>query len=199
MTEAGEGEDGRIKSAIGIGSLLADGIGDTIRVSLTEDSMHEIPVAHELVALFANGERRNPQFEIRQSAISFDPFSYQRRASETITLPGVSNAATEVKLGGEELIRVVVGRVSFEKIAHKVERMGDYKPEIVYEEAGINEVDPRDNEAIERLNQNPAPQLVTVQDDIDLPVISSVSTAGSSIGSAAPDFAEGCAAPLRGK
>ena len=48
VTEAGEGEDGRIKSAIGIGSLLADGIGDTIRVSLTEDSVHEIPVAQAL-------------------------------------------------------------------------------------------------------------------------------------------------------
>ena len=45
VTEAGDGEDGRIKSAIGIGSLLADGIGDTVRVSLTEDSVHEIPVA----------------------------------------------------------------------------------------------------------------------------------------------------------
>ena len=50
VTEAGDGEDGRIKSAIGIGSLLADGIGDTIRVSLTEDSIHEIPVAQALVA-----------------------------------------------------------------------------------------------------------------------------------------------------
>src|SRR5438552_2759588 len=50
VTEAGEGEDARIKSAIGIGSLLADGIGDTIRVSLTEDSPHEIPVAKALVA-----------------------------------------------------------------------------------------------------------------------------------------------------
>ena len=50
MTEAGEGEDARIKSAIGIGSLLHDGIGDTIRVSLTEDSIHEIPVAQALVA-----------------------------------------------------------------------------------------------------------------------------------------------------
>src|SRR5213079_2573372 len=49
VTEAGEGEDGRIKSAIGIGSLLADGIGDTIRVSLTEDSPHEIPVARALI------------------------------------------------------------------------------------------------------------------------------------------------------
>src|SRR4051812_16188101 len=49
VTEAGDGEDGRIKSAIGIGSLLADGIGDTVRVSLTEDSPHEIPVAKALV------------------------------------------------------------------------------------------------------------------------------------------------------
>src|ERR1700674_1373196 len=51
VTEAGEGEDARIKSAIGIGSLLHDGIGDTIRVSLTEDSVHEIPVARALVEL----------------------------------------------------------------------------------------------------------------------------------------------------
>src|SRR4051812_47642699 len=51
VTEAGEGEDARIKSAIGIGSLLADGIGDTVRVSLTEDSIHEIPVAKALVAM----------------------------------------------------------------------------------------------------------------------------------------------------
>ncbi|MFN5738556.1 MAG: (E)-4-hydroxy-3-methylbut-2-enyl-diphosphate synthase [Akkermansiaceae bacterium] len=50
VTEAGDGEDGRIKSAIGIGSLLADGIGDTIRVSLTEDAIHEIPVAKALVS-----------------------------------------------------------------------------------------------------------------------------------------------------
>lgn len=48
VTEAGDGEDGRIKSAIGIGSLLFDGIGDTIRVSLTEDSVREIPVARAL-------------------------------------------------------------------------------------------------------------------------------------------------------
>jgi (E)-4-hydroxy-3-methylbut-2-enyl-diphosphate synthase len=51
VTEAGDGEDGRIKSAIGIGSLLSDGIGDTIRVSLTEDSVHEIPVARALVGM----------------------------------------------------------------------------------------------------------------------------------------------------
>src|SRR3954451_20450385 len=59
VTEAGEGEDARIKSAIGIGSLLRDGIGDTIRVSLTEDSVHEIPVAKALVEMV--GETSNVQ------------------------------------------------------------------------------------------------------------------------------------------
>src|SRR3982074_1947527 len=57
VTEAGEGEDARIKSAIGIGSLLHDGIGDTIRVSLTEDSVHEIPVARALAEMGERGRR----------------------------------------------------------------------------------------------------------------------------------------------
>src|ERR1700760_2544834 len=63
VTEAGEGEDARIKSAIGMGSLLADGIGDTIRVSLTEDSPHEIPVAQELVRLWSNPQASTPEFQ----------------------------------------------------------------------------------------------------------------------------------------
>src|ERR1700720_2056927 len=58
VTEAGEGEDARIKSAIGIGSLLADGIGDTIRVSLTEDSPHEIPVARALIEMTKQNAER---------------------------------------------------------------------------------------------------------------------------------------------
>src|SRR3954469_21446833 len=57
VTEAGEGEDGRIKSAIGIGSLLCDGMGDTIRVSLTEDSPNEIPVAKSLVEIVGRARR----------------------------------------------------------------------------------------------------------------------------------------------
>ena len=56
VTEAGEGEDGRIKSAVGIGALLADGIGDTIRVSLSEAPENEIPVAKDLVNYFADEE-----------------------------------------------------------------------------------------------------------------------------------------------
>src|SRR5205085_2140964 len=82
VTEAGEGEDARIKSAIGIGSLLADGIGDTIRVSLTEDSPHEIPVARALVAM-AGKKTSNAQHPTLNVELPYDPFSYQRRATET--------------------------------------------------------------------------------------------------------------------
>ena len=162
VTEAGEGEDARIKSAIGIGSLLADGIGDTIRVSLTEDSPHEIPVAKALIENInktSNAQRPTPNVEL-----SFDPFSYQRRATEKIERNGV-------KLGGDELIRVVVRQATFDKIAHKIDRMGDYKPEIVYEDANIIAVDPRDDAAIAKLNTCQTPQFVTVADEIDIAVI----------------------------
>jgi (E)-4-hydroxy-3-methylbut-2-enyl-diphosphate synthase len=169
VTEAGEGEDARIKSAIGIGSLLADGIGDTIRVSLTEDSPHEIPVAKALVENI--NKTTNSQLSALNSQLSFDPFSYQRRASETLAVAGIGDPGEQIKLGGQELIRVVVRQRNFEKIAHKIDKMGDYKPEIVYENSPIEEVDPRDEEAIGRLNQSSTPQLVTVKDDIDLPLI----------------------------
>src|SRR5438445_3652659 len=162
VTEAGEGEDARIKSAIGIGSLLADGIGDTIRVSLTEDSPHEIPVAKALIENIkktSNAEHRTPNIEL-----SFDPFSYQRRATETIERAGM-------KLGGAELIRVVVRQANFDKIAHKIDKMGDYKPEIVYQSANVVEIDPRDDSAIAKINAERSAQFVTVRDDVDLTVI----------------------------
>jgi (E)-4-hydroxy-3-methylbut-2-enyl-diphosphate synthase len=169
VTEAGEGEDARIKSAIGIGSLLADGIGDTIRVSLTEDSPHEIPVAKALVqniSRTSNAERPTPNVQL-----SFDPFSYQRRATETIAVAGIGDPGQRVNVGGTELIRVVVRQANFDRIAHKIDRMGDYKPEVVYESAGIEEVDPLDDTAIARINQSSTPKFVTVRDDVDLSVI----------------------------
>ena len=178
VTEAGEGEDARIKSAIGIGSLLADGIGDTIRVSLTEDSPHEIPVAKALVENIR--KTSNSQLPTLNSQLSFDPFSYQRRASATISVAAVSDrqdrvgaetAPLQIKLGGAELIRVVIRQANFDKIAHKIDRMGDYKPEIIYETADIVEVDPRDDAAIAKVNSERAPQFVTVNDDVELPVI----------------------------
>lgn len=172
VTEAGEGEDARIKSAIGIGSLLRDGIGDTIRVSLTEDSIHEIPVAKALIETTKSTANSDaPRLETPVGGLSFDPFSYQRRASERLVVAGIVDSGRELRLGGEETVRVAIRQANFEKIAHKMERMGDYKPEFVYETAGIVELDPRDAAGIASLNQSPNAKLVAVADDIDLPVI----------------------------
>src|SRR3954451_8648435 len=162
VTEAGEGEDARIKSAIGIGSLLADGIGDAIRVSLTEDSPHEIPVAKALIENI--DKTSNSQLSILNGQLSFDPFSYQRRATEKIERDGV-------KLGGDEVMRVVVRQANYDKIAHKIDKMGDYKPEIVYENANVVEIDPRDDAAIAKINAEGSTQFVTVRDNVDLPAI----------------------------
>jgi len=168
VTEAGEGEDARIKSAIGIGSLLADGIGDTIRVSLTEDSIHEIPVAKALVDSVAAGvspaNSRRSDVSDQRSEISFDPFSYQRRTTKKLEREGVP-------VGGDELVRVVIRKEQHEKIAHKIDKMGDYKPEIVFENAHVIELDPRDDEAIARVNDSAKTELVTVMDGVDLPMI----------------------------
>ena len=83
VTEAGDGEDGRIKSAVGIGTLLEDGLGDTIRVSLTEDPELEIPVCKDLVRRYTS---RQLTVDSQQSIppvdkLSYDPFNYQRRES----------------------------------------------------------------------------------------------------------------------
>jgi (E)-4-hydroxy-3-methylbut-2-enyl-diphosphate synthase len=160
VTEAGDGEDGRIKSAVGIGSLLADGIGDTIRVSLTEDSVHEIPVARELVTLLAG----QGEGWCRAVEFSFDPFSYARRATEKLTTHGVP-------LGGEEVPRVVVTRQHYDAVAHKLSGLGDFQPELVYEDLPVIEVDPRDGQAVAELAARPEACLVTVKDGINLPVI----------------------------
>jgi (E)-4-hydroxy-3-methylbut-2-enyl-diphosphate synthase len=135
VTEAGDGEDGRIKSAIGIGSLLLDGLGDTIRVSLTEDSVYEIPVARAIadkaMALWrdapqgmTNAESRmangSGQSSIRHSSLdirhseshsdSVDPFIYERRTVSEIEL------AQGCKLGPEQPPRVIV-RASLAELA----------------------------------------------------------------------------------
>src|ERR1700736_4116608 len=108
VTEAGDGEDGRIKSAIGIGSLLADGIGDTVRVSLTEDSVHEIPVAKELVAEY-NQRSAAPAAEFKPGVeLAFDPFSFVRRSSDRIQVAGTY-------AGGEETNRGIVRETTFDQ------------------------------------------------------------------------------------
>ncbi len=102
VTEAGDGEDGRIKSAIGIGSLLMDGLGDTIRVSLTEDSVYEIPVAQALarkaMSLWSagaeqgeDGRNGKPGSEGRRGPDLVDPYSYTKREVAALELaPGAA-------------------------------------------------------------------------------------------------------------
>ncbi len=100
VTEAGDGEDGRVKSAIGIGALLEDGIGDTLRVSLTEDPLREVPVAY---ALARRAEVRWGEDEAL-ARLAFgepiaDPYHHERRASETVQLSGL-------EVGGRAPVRV---------------------------------------------------------------------------------------------
>lgn len=111
VTEAGEGEDGRIKSALGISTLLMDGIGDTVRVSLTEEPEHELPVARFLIENMGRGEKRETrdlqktmpvlsEAEVNEKRkttfpIPFDPFSFKRRESQEI-----------LNMGGHQVPRV---------------------------------------------------------------------------------------------
>jgi (E)-4-hydroxy-3-methylbut-2-enyl-diphosphate synthase len=100
VTEAGDAEDGRIKSAIGIGALLEDGIGDTIRVSLTEDPVQEVPVA---AALARRAERRlaRPPEPVGDPGAPFtpDPFAHERRHTRSIEMADVSiGAANPVRV-----------------------------------------------------------------------------------------------------
>ncbi|MFI5215990.1 MAG: (E)-4-hydroxy-3-methylbut-2-enyl-diphosphate synthase [Candidatus Limnocylindria bacterium] len=100
VTEAGDAEDGRIKSAIGIGSLLEDGIGDTIRVSLTEDPVKEIPVAAAL-ARHCEAHWAMPRVAVADPGAPFvdDPFRFSRRATRSL-------GAEPCAIGGEHPVRV---------------------------------------------------------------------------------------------
>ena len=170
VTEAGEGEDGRIKSAIGIGSLLCDGLGDTIRVSLTEDSPREIEVCTDLLAqirtltvgqsccsALESGTRGSVSLP---TEFPFDPFHFERRATSEIAL----NETT--KCGGAQLIRVVVTRATWDKVAPKIRPKDDVKPEAVYEDLNIFEMDPTNDFEI-----HCDTQLVTVKDGVNLPAL----------------------------
>lgn len=94
VTEAGDGEDGRIKSAVGIGTLLEDGIGDTVRVSLTEEPEFEAPVAQALVDRYANRVANKTEKVAKENPI--DPFVYHKRECREI-----------LNIGGQNVPRVV--------------------------------------------------------------------------------------------
>ena len=116
VTEAGDGEDGRIKSAVGIGTLLEDGLGDTIRVSLTEDPELEIPVCKDLVKRYELRSQKSevgcPKSDLRPQTSDFrspyDPFSYQRRESFEIG-----------NIGGKHVPVVIADLSKNEKITHQ--------------------------------------------------------------------------------
>lgn len=117
VTEAGEGEDGRIKSAIGIGTLLEDGLGDTVRVSLTEDPELEAPVAISLVNRYSLRTTKSKQIpEFQSNKLNFNspinPFQYFRRKTNEIE-----------NIGNQNVPRVIA---DFSKI--KLEKYEDLKP-----------------------------------------------------------------------
>ncbi len=161
VTEAGEGEDGRIKSAIGIGSLLCDGLGDTIRVSLTEDSPREIEVCRDLLAQVPVLTATGQEAQAGETAVfPYDPFTYSRRTTPEIEL----NEA--VRCGGAQIVRVVVTRAAWEKVAPRINPKADVKPEAIYEELNVCEVDPTSDFEV-----NCDSQLMTVRDGVGLPAL----------------------------
>ncbi|MFZ1263375.1 MAG: (E)-4-hydroxy-3-methylbut-2-enyl-diphosphate synthase [Chitinophagaceae bacterium] len=107
VTEAGDGEDGRIKSAVGIGTLLEDGIGDTIRVSLTEDPEFEIPVCRDLVKRYTSQESgvKSQESVPALNKLPYDPFGYQRRESFSVD-----------NIGGKQVPVVIADLSKMEKI-----------------------------------------------------------------------------------
>jgi (E)-4-hydroxy-3-methylbut-2-enyl-diphosphate synthase len=108
VTEAGDGEDGRIKSAVGIGTLLEDGLGDTIRVSLTEDPEKEIPVCKDLVKRYLGRESGVGSRESIPSIekLSYSPFEYKRR--ETIAVDNIGGHHLPVVIADLSKIKNII-------------------------------------------------------------------------------------------
>lgn len=106
VTEAGDGEDGRIKSAVGIGTLLEDGLGDTVRVSLTEEPEAEAPVARMLVDRYENRAAHAPIPDLERQPT--DPFSYKRRATREVS-----------NLGGSQVPRVIANLSGHQNLSYK--------------------------------------------------------------------------------
>ena len=107
VTEAGEAEDGRIKSAVGIGTLLEDGLGDTIRVSLTEEPEREIPVARMLVERYESIKDVKTKKRVTES-LPYDPFFYVKRRSNQI-----------LNIGSEQVPRVIGDLSKVSAIKHE--------------------------------------------------------------------------------
>lgn len=107
VTEAGDGEDGRIKSAVGIGALLEDGIGDTIRVSLTEKPEAEIPVAKKLLEKYTETNRKDFKITQTNKTAQYNPYEYSRRTSSEL-----------INVGGHNVPVVIADLSNIEEIKH---------------------------------------------------------------------------------
>lgn len=121
VTEAGDGDDGRIKSALGIGALLEDGIGDTIRVSLTEDPEFEVPVARKLAARYDSRPGHAPLQAVTEAPASWNPYDYHKRSTvEVLNIGGtnvprvVANLSTVSNLKPTDL--TAVGHIYDERL-----------------------------------------------------------------------------------
>ncbi len=158
VTEAGDGEDGRVKSAIGIGALLCDGIGDTIRVSLTEDAPNEIPVCRDLLAQIPSLVQHEGSFE--GLPLPFQPFEYSRRQSESIRLP------SGLDCGGEHTVRVLGTPPQCDAMPFVSGRPGSVQTESSYLPSLVHEVDP-----VSSFEPPPGQKLITIRDGVELPVI----------------------------
>jgi len=149
VTEAGDGEDGRIKSAIGIGALLADGIGDTLRVSLTEDSVEEIPVARAIACIAPSLMWRAEGSPLPTTHLP-SPYHYTRRPSQAVGT-----------IGGSHPVRILAAATQPAEPNFLADAIA---PSCI-------EIDPRNDTAIAALNATDTPTLVTLPDGLDLPII----------------------------
>ncbi|MFM1768871.1 MAG: (E)-4-hydroxy-3-methylbut-2-enyl-diphosphate synthase [Verrucomicrobiota bacterium] len=191
VTEAGEGEDGRIKSAIGIGSLLCDGLGDTIRVSLTEDSPREIEVCRDLLAQIPRLTCADTSAAPTGAGFPTDPFHYERR-----TTPEVDLGLDGTRCGGEQTVRVVVTRATWDKVAPKIRPRDDVRPEAVYEDLNVQEIDPTQPFTVACDKQ-----LVTVKDGVSLPAIAAFRLLAwrlKELGRRNPILLKDCLGPVEG-
>ena len=120
MTEAGDGEDGRIKSAIGIGTLLEDGIGDTIRVSLTEDPEFEIPVCQDIVARYQLKKSGSGILPVEK--IPYSPFEYKRRKTHAVYNIGGSHPPVVI---ADFMHEKTITRESLQRIGYEYDAVTD--------------------------------------------------------------------------
>ena len=146
VTEAGSGEDGRIKSAVGIGALMADGLGDTIRVSLTEHPAKEIPVTKALVQHFESISNSD-QLNLNTSP-QYNPYEYNQR-----TVLGLLNTHEPIVIGDIsnelDITKSLLEQLSFNfNQETKVIERGDTSPDVIYTGEQVFPFNPPENTII---------------------------------------------------